>query len=145
MKKKNTFVRFVLGALLAIPNSLALAHHDHGGSAADNLATEAQELNSIVSSTWVRYPVKMAVSQFASQANALASCMDGMVPNGSDVEGGASETPLDHGSGDNCSYQLSRTQSAFYSVERYLSDTYYDLPQVYSQYLSVKSALGQVR
>ncbi len=148
--KTNPILAKIFAVSFLLPTTLALADHQ-GGDPTDRLATEAQELNSIVSWSSLRYNVKMSVSSFTGAAQQLASCRDGNPNNEPNSEKVESSEPSSHsiedhgGGGNNCSYQLLRTLSSFSPVDRYLSDTYYDYPQVYQQYLQVRDAVNAVR
>ncbi len=151
--KSKRLVMSVLTLFLLMPMSAALADHQGGGDVVSHLATEAQELDSLVRYSYLRWNVKSAVSSFAIEANRLQSVCRGFSnggePNGREPNSGEPNSvtePLDHNGGDQgCDLQLSRTVRAFSPVERYLYDAYYDFNQIYNQYVSVREALNVVR
>ena len=122
-----------------------------GGSAVQQLYSEASRLNSQVQYSYLNTNVKVTVSRFA---NEVASLANGCRPWGVAVESAndGSIDVEDHGNpsyppypGGSCAYQRDRVLQSWSQVERYLYDTYYDFPAVYDQYLRTRSAVYAIR
>jgi len=144
----NLSKTFGLVSLIFIA-SIGAASADHGSqNPAGHLRGETQELNSVVQRSWLNYNVKSAVQRFAMQANrAAANCGGGFGGNFAEAteqliadHAGEITNPLDHNEG-NCGYEAQTLRNVWSEVERYLYDTTYDFPQVYSQYVETRQAL----
>lgn len=124
-----------LSALYAVVSFIAFASinlyadHTHPQGSVAALAAETDELYREVSYAPLNSSVKNAVYRFVRDVRSLDYCADHC---------------RDHttiGVPASCYSYYSRANSSFYPVDRYLYDTYYDLPRVYQAYVSVKNAL----
>lgn len=153
---KSSQVVTLVVTLGVLSSSVVLAEHGDLNPVA-RLRAEAQELNTIVQSSYIRYYVKSAVYRFARATDFLNACMNGSPwgrrgERGDEPFSGRSDSnqsdeslePMDHGDAQRCELELRRVQDTWFPVERYLYDTNYDLPQVYYQYLETSEALAAV-
>ncbi len=136
----------ILSLLFALP---AFADHGDGGGVA-RLHEDTHRLESIVQNSYLRYRVKLAVRRLTSEVSALFKCSGsdepgGDEPGGPGGGGGEPGGPV-HLSGTwdhvdptgSCEAIEQRVRQAWYPVDRYLYDSYYDLPQVYQAYVQVR-------
>ncbi len=129
MKSKLSLALLALALLLP-----AAVRADHtGAQVAARLHADAHNLENVVRYAYLRYQVKQAVYNFTAQATALFQCASSQPRNGT----------WDH-TGD-CEMYEQRVRQSFYPVDRYLYDTYYDLPYVYQAYIQVKQDVQQIQ
>ena len=107
----------------------ALADHTNPNHPLDRLVMDTDRLEYQVWYSNLRYEVKSAVRNFAYDVDYFARCMD-MYP----------QNPL-YPNHSVCRFEFDRVRYSFYSVDRYLYDTYYDYPQIYNSYRRVKDDL----
>lgn len=127
----RTLLLGLTALLLALPAGIARADHEVPGGSIGRLHNDAHQLENVVRYSYLRYQVKQAVFRFVSDVSRLFVCTSGDEPRN------------DHNDhiGSGCSYALDNVGRSWYPVDRYLYDTYYDLPQVYYSYTRVRDDL----
>lgn len=130
-------ILFLWIGLVIFTGTAAKADHDSPMGSVGLLLYESQHLNQEVRYSSLAYHVKDAVARFSQDVDYLAECVRHNVSN-----------ILDHldepGCPSRCYSYLDRTRQSFYSVDRYLYDTYYDYPHVYHAYTDTKRALNAI-
>ena len=131
---KTKLVLTFLTILLASPASL-IADHTGGSAGVARLLNTANQLQYQVNCSYLRPQVKQSVYRLVQEVNMYYNC--------------AVRTPGlwdDHNPGTySCEYNEQRVLQVWYSVDRFLSDTYYDFPQVYQAYQQMRYEIEQLR
>ena len=136
----NKVTKLVSAAALmsALLFNTAQADHKKGSTAA--LAFETSNLSYFVENSWLRYSVKNSVKRFERDVDYLSQCV-----RYSSVNNIVLDHTEDEGVPRICEYNLRMAYDSFRSVDRYLYDTEWDLPNVFRAYLEVKDALYDIR
>jgi hypothetical protein len=153
MKLSSLMVLVGLSVLISMPLvSVYADHNGPGGGLADRLSNDARRLSGMVNYSYMRYPVKAAVSQFSMEMERFENCSDRSLSNfTADQSMGRMEAmghlgSMDHNGGDRgCYYELQNVKQSWYRVDRYLSDTYYDYPGIYQLYVQIRNDLSMLR
>ncbi len=153
---RNIIQRIGTGVLV-LAGVMALADHNSPSGSVGRLMYESQELTQVVRYVGLNYQVQQSVERFNYEVSRLADCVryNGGGRLGSDRlnsnVGDHLDNPviLDHledpGIPYSCRANLDMARRAFVSVDRYLSDTYYDFPQVYRAYMDTREALYSIQ
>lgn len=120
----------VLFAAAILQFSSAFADHTLPSGSLGRLRQDTARLDSTVRYSTLRYDVKLAVSRFAYDVERFVQC--------SQFRGENRDHDLIP---EHCEQDMHQVHYSFYSVDRFLYDTYYDYPQVYRVYTTVKNDL----
>jgi len=138
MANKRGSTAIISLALALVVTSAARADHTAPVGSVGRLLEETVELEGAVRHSYLAYHVKSAVFRFANEVRILADC----------VRFGPRPIHHDHledmGCPVACRSNLYQVRMSFRSVEQYLYDTGWDLPQVYRAYLGVSTALNRI-
>ena len=148
-------INLALGTLLLAMPVTVYAHHS-GSEAITRLHDDTNRLESVVQTSWLRYRVKSAVHRLSNEVSAYFQCSATEEPGddepggtgpGGDEPGGTGPGPVganpsvstrDHTDPVDCESKEQQVRRAWSIVNRYLYDSYYDLPQVYEAYVQVR-------
>lgn len=123
---------------LFLMSGMAIADHNDPVGSVGLLEHETAELEQVVRNSYLNYNVKSAVFQFSGASQQLVNCVR--------YEG--RDLTQDHtgevGCPSVCGRQLQNAQAAFRPVQRYLSDTQYDYPEVFQQFRQTGQALRSI-
>jgi len=144
--------------IVLLASSMVKADHTSPSGSVSRLMYEAQELARGVRYFGLNYNVVQAVDRFNYDVNRLGNCVQfggrrSMLGERENTAGHI-EAPIvrdhsdprdDFGIPYQCRSYLDMVRRSFYPVERYLSDTYYDYPQLYRNYREVREALYAIQ
>jgi hypothetical protein len=131
MKSKLTVM--FLTAVMGLPAPL-LADHSGGTAGVARLHNAVHQLDNHVRYSYLSPQVKQSVRRLVQEASMYYNCVN------------RSPSPFgEHEPGRSCEYNEQRMLQVWYSVDRFLYDTYYDFPQVYRAYEQARYEIEQIR
>ncbi len=116
----------LLVSAITFTTGVAFADHTLPQGSIERFERDSRDLYNVVRYSTLKYQVKQAVYAFSYDVEQFVHCVHGY------------QESRDHDLiPSSCEYDLDRVHNSYYAVNRYLYDTYYDYPQVYSRYLRV--------
>ena len=134
-----------LSLVLSCHLSTAWAEHDGPEEPKQALQEATSHLTNVVQRAYLRRVVKESVFRFSREVSQVSICPD--LDSDNDTRNNAlpiinsNASFLEHNDESACTMQLEEIQRAFRPVERFLYDTYGDLPNVHEAYLETRRAL----